>query len=199
MPVIAFVGGDSADLALIDRADGFLLAGDSAADIGRVLDTATARGGEVRDLSDNAARTIGALGVEASRLAEALQAIAARVVPGEPEPVTAATVRRLIRLRRDRDRFLPALLFADPAWDMLLDLTAARLELREVPVSSLCIAAAVPTSTALRWIRTLIEAGLFERVTDPTDARRNFVRLTDTASEGVLGWLRSFTGQWRPA
>ena len=54
-------------------------------------------------------------------------------------------------------------------------------------------------STALRWIRTLIEAGLFERVTDPTDARRNFVRLTDTASDGVLGWLRSFTGQYRPA
>jgi len=36
---------------------------------------------------------------------------------------------------------------ADPAWDMLLDLTAARAESRAVSVSSLCIAAGVPTTT----------------------------------------------------
>ena len=41
---------------------------------------------------------------------------------------TAHDVRAMIRLRRLRDRFFDTSLFADPAWDMLLDLMAARLE-----------------------------------------------------------------------
>jgi hypothetical protein len=40
-------------------------------------------------------------------------------------------------------------LFADPGWDILLDLYAARQEGKQVSVSSLCIAAAVPPTTAL--------------------------------------------------
>src|SRR5690606_9764038 len=76
------------------------------------------------------------------------------------EHVTAQQVRDLLRARRLRDEFLPGDLFADPAWDMLLDLFAARLEQERVSVSSLCIASAVPPTTALRWIRTLTEKGL---------------------------------------
>lgn len=58
--------------------------------------------------------------------------------------VTAAQVRDLLRARRLRADFLPGDLFADPAWDMLLDLLAAHLDQERVSVSSLCIAAAVP-------------------------------------------------------
>jgi hypothetical protein len=43
-----------------------------------------------------------------------------------------------------REQFFGPDLFADPAWDILLDLYAARLEQQRVAVSSLCIAAAVP-------------------------------------------------------
>ena len=39
-------------------------------------------------------------------------------------------------------------LFADPAWDMLLDLLQAQISHLRVPVSSLCIAAAVPASSS---------------------------------------------------
>ena len=38
-------------------------------------------------------------------------------------------------------------------------LMAARLEQQRVEVSSLCIAAAVPPTTALRWIKALSDAG----------------------------------------
>ncbi|WP_227688842.1 MarR family transcriptional regulator [Sphingopyxis yananensis] len=93
----------------------------------------------------------------------------------------AKRVRRLIRQRRTRERFFPADLFADPAWDMLLDLFAARLERQVVSVSSLCIASAVPATTALRWIKTLTDAGLFLREADERDGRRIFIAMSDQA------------------
>jgi hypothetical protein len=65
----------------------------------------------------------------------------------------AALARRYLRHRRERERLLPDL-FADPAWDILLDLFAASIERRPVSVSSACVAAAVPPTTALRWIGT---------------------------------------------
>jgi len=91
----------------------------------------------------------------------------------------ANLVRRLIRKRRQRDQHFPSDLFADPAWDMMLDLYAAHYERREISVSSLCIAAAVPATTALRWIKTMVDDGRFVRVADPDDGRRIIVSLSD--------------------
>ncbi|MBB6191474.1 hypothetical protein FHS51_001701 [Sphingobium wenxiniae] len=105
------------------------------------------------------------------------------------EHVTAQQVRDLLRARRLRDEFLPGDLFADPAWDMLLDLFAARLEQERVSVSSLCIASAVPPTTALRWIRTLTEKGLLQRQADPHDGRRIFIALADNAAAALTEWF----------
>lgn len=106
-----------------------------------------------------------------------------------PVPVTAADIRAMIRWRRRRDSLFAADLFADPAWDMMLDLAAARLENVQVAVSSLCIAAAVPPTTALRWIKTMTDAAMFERVADPTDRRRIHIRLSDAVAATVLAFL----------
>jgi hypothetical protein len=103
--------------------------------------------------------------------------------------VRAEDVRTILRLRRQRDRLFGGELFADPAWDMMLDLLAARIERLKVAVSSLCIAAAVPPTTALRWIRTLTELGIFVRVADPTDGRRVFIELSDAAAATVLAFI----------
>src|SRR3546814_17984132 len=66
--------------------------------------------------------------------------------------------RELLRFRRLRDRYFAGDLFADPAWDMLLDLYAARSQnSHPVSVSSLCIASSVPATTALRWIKAMEE------------------------------------------
>ncbi len=97
----------------------------------------------------------------------------------------AKMVRRLLRQRRVREQFFPADLFADPAWDMLLDLYAARLERRPVSVSSLCIASAVPATTALRWIKTMTDGGLFIREADPHDGRRIFIALAEATFEAL--------------
>ena len=58
-----------------------------------------------------------------------------------------------------------------------------------MPVSSLCIAAAVPATTALRWIKTMTDAGLFKRRADPHDGRRVFIELAPKASQATRGYF----------
>jgi hypothetical protein len=105
--------------------------------------------------------------------------------------VDAGLVRGIIRARRLRDQFFRSDLFADPAWDMMLDLFAARLEQRRVAVSSLCIAASVPSTTALRWIKSLCDQGLFVRKADPEDGRRVFIELGDASAAALDAYLRA--------
>jgi len=142
------------------------------------------------------------LNEEVARLAEVLSQLAANPpggvrdrTPGyrgeptaEPDPDPRA-IRATIRARRLRDQHFASELFADPAWDMLLDLYAARLEGRRVSVSSLCIAASVPPTTALRWIGTMHDAELFGREPDPTDRRRAHITLTDRAAAAMRGYF----------
>jgi hypothetical protein len=106
-------------------------------------------------------------------------------------PIAAADLRRIIHARRKRDEFFAAGLFADPAWDMLLDLTASRLEGETVTMSALCIAAAVPPTTALRWATLLADLGLIRRGADPRDGRRTLVELTDPAVDAMAGYFRT--------
>ena len=134
---------------------------------------------------------------EAERIAAALAELSedepgARARSEHPDGgIDAAQVRAMIRARRLRDQFFQSELFADPAWDMLLDLMAARLDGQRVAVSSLCIAAAVPATTALRWIKTLTEHGLFVRVADPQDGRRVYIELSDGAAAALENYLRA--------
>ena len=104
--------------------------------------------------------------------------------------VSVESVRSVIRARRLRGRYFSEDMFADPAWDMLLDLLQAEIAQLRVPVSSLCIAAAVPATTALRWLKNMVDQGLFIRRADPHDARRVFVELAPQTS---LALRRYFT------
>lgn len=103
--------------------------------------------------------------------------------------IDAEQVRAVLRARRLRDQILSPDIFADPAWDILLDLMASHLEGVRVSVSSLCIAAAVPPTTALRWIRQLTESGLLVRHADPADGRRIFIALSSEGVEAVTRWF----------
>lgn len=91
----------------------------------------------------------------------------------------AIQARTLIRQRRLRTDFLPATLFGEPCWDMLIDLYAAHYEGLPVSVSSLCIASAVPSTTALRAIEAMEREGCIIRERDPSDGRRIFLKLSD--------------------
>lgn len=146
----------------------------------------------LRQLSEDAGRIARALADLATAGSEVSHPPAA-IATAAPA-MTAASVRALIRKRRLRDRFFAPAIFADPAWDMLLDLYAARLEGAQVAVSSLCIAAHVPPTTALRWIAALTEQGLFARVADPADRRRIFIALTEGAAGRMAAYLAAAEG-----
>jgi hypothetical protein len=121
---------------------------------------------------------------------------AAEVAPGAT--VEAGDIRDAIRSRRMRDQHFAAGLFEDPAWDMLLDLFAAYLEGARVSVSSLCIAAAVAPTTALRWIGRMTGMGLLERRPDPDDRRRAFVELSDDARVAMRDYCTAAKRQGLP-
>ncbi len=138
----------------------------------------------IRQLSEEVSRIASTL----ARLSEGPTAPAQRPAVaevGDAPAVSAETVRAVIRARRLRSRYFPEELFADPAWDMLLDLLQAEIAHLRVPVSSLCIAAAVPATTALRWLKTMVQQGVFVRRADPHDGRRVFVELAPEASHAM--------------
>ena len=113
-----------------------------------------------------------------------------RLLPaGSPALPDPQIVRQIIRQRQLRARFFDAGLFADPAWDILLDLTAALAEEKRVSVTSLCIASGVPPTTALRWIAQMTEAGLLERIEDEADRRRAFITLSIAAASGMARYF----------
>lgn len=136
-----------------------------------------------------------ALKRDAERVAAALAELVAGRPPAAQRPVDAGRIRAHIKARRLRERFFAAELLADPGWDMMLDLSAARLEGRPVSVSSLCIAANVPTTTALRWIKNLCDAGVFVRSADPGDARRAFIGLSAQSAEAMEACLDAVLNQ----
>lgn len=109
-----------------------------------------------------------------------------------PEPINAdkqarhaAIAREIYAARRRRHKALPADLFGEPTWDILLDLYIAAREDRRVPTTSACIGAHVPPTTALRWLRILEARGLVEREDDGRDGRRTFVCLTMRGLESM--------------
>ena len=155
----------------IGREEGSLILQQLTEDVGRIAAL-------LASLTDEEAATL-----EKAKAAES---------EGQDEPgLQAEQIRSIIRARRLRDQFFRGGLFADPAWDMLLDLMAARLEGTRVAVSSLCIAAAVPATTALRWIKALTDRGLFVRSADPQDGRRVYIALSDDAARALTAYLRA--------
>jgi len=144
-----------------------------------------------------------ALLTEIARLRARLDELSA-ALPDAPVPISgrrtqgrssAGMIKNVIDARSRRGAYLPPSLFADPAWDMLLDLFLAHHSQLRISVSSLCIASNVPTSTALRWLKTLEEQGLISRRVDPLDARRHFIDLTQSAVEALTRYFSSLQVQ----
>jgi hypothetical protein len=120
-----------------------------------------------------------------------LQLVGVNDAPRDGEADLSIQARCYLRSRRLRDGLFPEGIFADPAWDMLLDLFACKLEGNRVCVSSACSAASVPSTTALRWVDRLEDCGLVKRHPDPADSRRIHVELTPLAASRIDLWLHS--------
>ena len=99
--------------------------------------------------------------------------------------------RNLHRERSRRANFLPAELFGEPAWDILLDLAYAAKASELRSIKSACLSSQVPEATALRYIEQLVGFGLVERIDDKTDRRRKFLRLTGLGERKMQDYLAS--------
>ncbi|WP_070154689.1 winged helix DNA-binding protein [Sphingobium phenoxybenzoativorans] len=76
-------------------------------------------------------------------------------------------------------------MFANPAWNIMLELYVAGIERRTVSIGSVSIASGAAQSTAIRYIAALTEAGLVQRLLDPHDRRKSNVWLTERGINGV--------------
>lgn len=105
------------------------------------------------------------------------------------EDQTRRKVQHYLHHRQRRVTMFPANIFADPAWDILLDLFVADLAGKNISISSACLASGVPPTTALRWLKRLEEKDLIERIPDPFDGRRVYVRLVEKAKKAIAWWV----------
>lgn len=128
------------------------------------------------------------LGVEVNRVTEALARLSmdnrVRTEVSVDSVVSAICARRL------RGRYFPEVMFADPAWDMMLELLLAELNQQCQTVTDLCDAASVPAPTALRWLNSLVQMGLIVRRDDPFDVERSFVELAPETSIALRDYFR---------
>lgn len=99
--------------------------------------------------------------------------------------------RNIHRERSRRANYLPAELFGEPAWDILLDLAYAAKSNELRSIKSACLSSQVPEATALRYIAQLVRFGLVERIDDKTDRRRKFLRLTGLGERKMEEFLAS--------
>jgi DNA-binding MarR family transcriptional regulator len=92
----------------------------------------------------------------------------------------------IIRSRKLRNKLLGEIAdFGEPQWDMLLDLYVSKGRGQLISVSSVCLAANVPPTTALRHLSSLVANELVERYRPNHDRRLVYLRLTDRAIDGL--------------
>lgn len=101
----------------------------------------------------------------------------------------AEFAKRLHDQRRGREQFLPAELFGEPAWDILLILYWARHSQRRISVSAVCASSGVPSTTALRYVEYLLRTGQITKDRHPTDRRISWLSLSDEADCNIGQYL----------
>lgn len=110
------------------------------------------------------------------------------------ESTLTALAGKLYSSRRKVDNIFGMVGFSvSPAWDIVLDLYKGKASGTKISVSSACIGAACPATTALRWLQALENMNLIERKPDPEDGRRTDVILTEVGriktAEALLAHL----------
>jgi DNA-binding MarR family transcriptional regulator len=105
------------------------------------------------------------------------------------DPVLAEAARQLWRFRRERRRIFNDAAFANPGWDILLDVYVASADGERLSTKSACLAATVPKSTALRYLTRLCELQLVTRVPHPSDNRTKWIELTAEGLEQMENYL----------
>lgn len=105
----------------------------------------------------------------------------------------AEVVAQIIDARQKRATLFSPNLFADPAWDMMLELFLAELKGQTLATSQLGHKANVPMTTSLRWIEKLEADGWVRRMPDVHDLRRVFVEISERGFHTMRAWLSDWS------
>lgn len=103
------------------------------------------------------------------------------------EELTEEHILLILAVRRGREAVFGRDLFSDPAWDVLLELYAAKLAGRTVTAHDLAAAIDVPRSTTGRWIEALADRGLVNLESNSAEPTNLSVRLS---ADGVCKMKR---------
>lgn len=105
------------------------------------------------------------------------------------DQLLAAVALSIYRARQRRVRYFDPQLFGEPAWDVLLELFINKTEGVQLSTSSVCLAAGVPATTALRTLEKIEKQGLARRFRNGRDRRLLMVELTDLGFKLVRSYL----------
>ena len=111
---------------------------------------------------------------------------------GNEQDLLAAIAQSEFHNRRRRDSLIRYDLFAEPAWDMLLDLYIEHHRGQPVAIDRLCAVSATASTTALRWLGLLIEKELVMRSSSAEEGGPVRVALSERGVGEMERYLRDF-------
>ncbi len=113
----------------------------------------------------------------------------------DPEPDSAlANAQATVRRRLLRRQLLGSEeLFGEPAWDMLLDLFIHECEGKPLSMSSLSISTGIPTSSGMKLIHRLCDAGILQRLPDHRDGRRSLMKISPDIAHRLRAYFAEGT------
>lgn len=106
-----------------------------------------------------------------------------------PRDELVSRARTMLQARRLRARHFNRVMFAEPAWDILLLLYLADSSEGRQTIGQLAELVETPLTTVLRWVGYLEKEHLVERRDHPTDRRIVFIRLTDNGRTNLDAYL----------
>jgi hypothetical protein len=123
-------------------------------------------------------------------ITEASQTTPRGFVPSNTQSTDTLTfAQQLYSERRKREKHFEEEQFGEPQWDIMLDLFIGEKCGKKISVSSACIGASVPPTTALRHIVWLTEQHRVVRVPDENDSRRVYLKLSADMMERMERYL----------
>lgn len=110
--------------------------------------------------------------------------------PWDDEDTAVENAKTAMRRRLLRRQLIGSPeLFGDPAWEMLVDLFIHQAENKNLSISSLCVTANMPMSSALRLVQKLCDAGILSRIADPIDGRRSIINLEPETAQRLRAYF----------
>jgi len=110
-----------------------------------------------------------------------------------PERELVESARRLIRARVEISKHIPQRVLKDAAWDILLELFVNGEEGGIVHIKKLILACGMTSTSAMRLIDRLDDAGLIARLPDPLDHRRVIVSLSERGRRAMVALLHGIS------